>query len=209
MKVAIIGAGACGLTAIKCCRDEDLEPVCFEQENNIGGLWYFTTEDRPNVSSVYRSTVINTSKEMMCFSDFPIPKDFPPYMHNKYIMKYFQLYAETFELYKYIRFQTKVLDINKALDYEETGRWELSYCENSKNVESDCPDCEVKKEIFDAVLVCTGHHWKVSWPKFPGMEDFTGLQMHSHSYKEYKPFEDKTVLIVGECIVKLHLLNKY
>ena len=192
MKIAIIGAGACGLTAIKCCRDEGLEPVCFEQENNIGGLWYFTGEDRPNVSSVYRTTVINTSKEMMYFSDFPIPKEFPPFMHNKYVMQYFQLYADKFDLYKHIRFQTKVLDIKPAQDYEDTGKWELQYCRCDEPSGGD-----VKREVFDGVLVCTGHHWMTSWPTFPGMNNFSGVQMHSHSYKDHKPFEGKTVLVVG------------
>jgi hypothetical protein len=28
------------------------------------------------------STVINTSKEMMAFSDFLVPKEFPPFMHH-------------------------------------------------------------------------------------------------------------------------------
>ena len=192
MKVAVIGAGASGLTAIKCFKDEGMVPVCFEQEQNIGGLWYFTEKDRPTVSSVYRSTVINTSKEMMCFSDFPIPKDFPPFMHNKYVMKYFNLYAEHFDLLKYIQFGTKVLDVKRAHDYDDTGRWELKYCrcgETSSN--------EVETELFDRVLVCTGHHWKTSWPDFPGMKDFSGFLMHSHSYKDFKPFEGKNVLVVG------------
>ena len=32
-RVAIIGAGACGLTTAKCLLDEDLAPVVFEQAN--------------------------------------------------------------------------------------------------------------------------------------------------------------------------------
>lgn len=36
MKVAVIGAGVSGLTAIKCCLDEVLEPVCFERTDDIG-----------------------------------------------------------------------------------------------------------------------------------------------------------------------------
>ena len=35
-KVAIIGAGASGLPAIKCCLDEGLEPICFERTDRIG-----------------------------------------------------------------------------------------------------------------------------------------------------------------------------
>lgn len=41
MKVAVIGAGESGLTSIKCCLDEGLEPVCFEKTNDIGGLWNY------------------------------------------------------------------------------------------------------------------------------------------------------------------------
>ena len=43
-RVAVIGAGASGLTAIKTCLDEGLEPTCFERGSYIGGLWHFTEE---------------------------------------------------------------------------------------------------------------------------------------------------------------------
>lgn len=56
-------------------------------------------------ASIYRSVIINTSKEMMCFSDFPIPEDFPNYMHNSKIMEYFRMYAQHFHLLRHIRFR--------------------------------------------------------------------------------------------------------
>ena len=40
-RVAVIGAGNAGLTCIKCCLVEGLEPVCFESSDDIGGLWRF------------------------------------------------------------------------------------------------------------------------------------------------------------------------
>lgn len=42
MRVAVVGAGVSGLTATKCCMDEGLEPTCFEQSQDIGGLWRYT-----------------------------------------------------------------------------------------------------------------------------------------------------------------------
>ncbi|KAH0618186.1 hypothetical protein JD844_017185 [Phrynosoma platyrhinos] len=48
---------------------------------------------------------------MMCFSDFPIPDDYPNYMHNSKILDYFRMYAKHFDLLKYIHF--KVLRITK------------------------------------------------------------------------------------------------
>ena len=189
LRAAIIGCGGSGLTAIKCCLDEGFEPVCFEQETYLGGMWKFTEESSTS-SSVYRSTVINTSKEMMCFSDFPMPKEFPPFMHNTCVMKYFQLYAENFGLKKYISFGQKVLKVSKSTNFDKSGKWlvtsKSAVGESDENVES-----------FDAVMVCTGHHWQPSWPAFKGMELFDGPQIHSHSYKDFKGYEGKTVLIVG------------
>lgn len=46
MRVAVVGAGVSGLTATKCCLDERLEPTCFEQSQDIGGLWRYTVSQR-------------------------------------------------------------------------------------------------------------------------------------------------------------------
>uniref|UniRef100_A0A8C4IY44 Flavin-containing monooxygenase n=1 Tax=Dromaius novaehollandiae TaxID=8790 RepID=A0A8C4IY44_DRONO len=43
-RVAIIGAGASGLCAVKCCLDEGLAPTCFERSRDIGGLWCHALE---------------------------------------------------------------------------------------------------------------------------------------------------------------------
>ena len=43
---------------------------------------------------MYKSIIINTSKEMMCYSDFPIPKEFANYMHNSKIIEYMRMYAK-------------------------------------------------------------------------------------------------------------------
>lgn len=58
-------------------------------------------------ASIYKSVVINTSKEMMCFSDFLIPDDYPNFMHNSQILEYFRMYAKEFDLLKYIRFKVR------------------------------------------------------------------------------------------------------
>ncbi|CAG8731168.1 3016_t:CDS:2, partial [Gigaspora rosea] len=40
-RIAIIGAGSSGLTALKQCLADDLDPICFEQTSCVGGLWNF------------------------------------------------------------------------------------------------------------------------------------------------------------------------
>lgn len=48
-RIAIIGSGASGLTAIKSCLDEGLTPVCFERTDDIGGLWNYKEVGRQQV----------------------------------------------------------------------------------------------------------------------------------------------------------------
>jgi len=56
--VAVIGAGVSGLAAIKCCRDEGLDVVCFEKRNDLGGLWNYTEIVKPGQSNVTRFVII-------------------------------------------------------------------------------------------------------------------------------------------------------
>ena len=54
------------------------------------------------------STVVNTSKEMMAYSDFPPPENWPNFMHHTKVNQYLQLYAEKFNLLEKIQFNTQV-----------------------------------------------------------------------------------------------------
>ncbi len=81
--VAIIGAGVAGIGSAKCCLEAGLNVVVFEKTNYIGGLWnYHEDIDENGIASVMYSSVINTSKEVSSFSDFPPPKENPNYMSH-------------------------------------------------------------------------------------------------------------------------------
>ncbi|XP_048064530.1 flavin-containing monooxygenase 5-like isoform X6 [Megalobrama amblycephala] len=189
-RVAVIGAGASGLTCIKCCLDEGLEPVCFETSDDIGGLWRFKENPDPDRASIYHSLIINTSKEMMCYSDFPIPAHFPNYMHNSLIMDYFRMYAEHFQLKRHIRFQTKVLHVTPRPNFPHSGQWD---------VEIESKDGLREKQVFDAVMVCTGHHCHPHLPlkDFPGIDTFKGKYFHSRDYKTPEEWRGKRVVVIG------------
>ncbi|KAL6486178.1 hypothetical protein MHYP_G00055700 [Metynnis hypsauchen] len=189
-RVAVIGGGSSGLTCIKCCLDEGLEPVCFESSDDIGGLWRFKENPEPDRASIYHSVIINTSKEMMCYSDFPIPGHFPNFMHNSYIMDYYRMYAERFELTRYIRFQTKVLRVIPRPDFALSGQWDIETEDKEGNRE---------KHVFDAVLVCTGHHCHPHLPlkDFPGIDTFKGKYLHSRDYKTPEEWRNKRVVVIG------------
>ena len=96
-KVAIIGAGPCGLSALRSFElaekkgEKIPEIVCFEKQEDWGGLWNYswrTGSDQygdPVPNSMYRYLWSNGPKECLEFADYsfdehfkkPIPS-FPP-----------------------------------------------------------------------------------------------------------------------------------
>uniref|UniRef100_A0AC35UA68 Flavin-containing monooxygenase n=1 Tax=Rhabditophanes sp. KR3021 TaxID=114890 RepID=A0AC35UA68_9BILA len=190
MKVCVIGAGASGLPAIKVALENGFEVVCLEMSEDIGGLWRFKSHDCEGEGSVMKNTVINTSKCMTAYSDFPPDENVSNYMHNTELLKYFRSYASHFDLLKHIIFKRKVININRDEKYHHNGRWEISYV----NLETG----ETGTLTVDGVMVCSGHHTDRYWPnEFAGQKDFKGKIMHSHEYKDCQGFEDKVVVVVG------------
>ncbi|XP_068508275.1 flavin-containing monooxygenase 5 isoform X1 [Syngnathus scovelli] len=189
-KVAVIGAGPSGLGAIKSCLEEDLQPTCFESSDDLGGLWKFKEVSEPNRASIYRSLTINISKEMMCYSDFPIPADFPNYMHHSKILKYFRMYADHFKLLQHIRFQTLVKSVKPRPDYARTGKWE---------VVTEKRDGKEETHVFDAVICCSGHYTYPNLPlqDFPGLDTFQGRYFHSWDYKGPEDMHGKRLVVIG------------
>ncbi|NXK91062.1 FMO1 monooxygenase, partial [Formicarius rufipectus] len=189
MRVAVVGAGVSGLAATKCCLDEGLEPTCFEQSQDIGGLWRYTEHIEAGRPSLYPSVISNTSKEMSAFSDFPCPEDFPVFLPNARFLDYLRRYAEHFGLREHIRFRTTVVSIRKHPDFATTGQWHVVTEADGKEV----------SHVFDAVMVCSGNFSKPSLPLhcFSGIERFQGQYFHSRQYKHPDVFQGKRVLVVG------------
>ncbi|OWF49921.1 Dimethylaniline monooxygenase [N-oxide-forming] 5 [Mizuhopecten yessoensis] len=56
---------------------------------------------------------------------------------------------------------------------------------------------EKVETLFDAVLVCTGHHASSHVPVFRGFSEFKGKVIHSHDYKTPYQYENKRIVVVG------------
>ncbi|KAK0411603.1 hypothetical protein QR680_005739 [Steinernema hermaphroditum] len=178
-RVCVVGAGVSGLPAVKACLEEGLEVVCFEATSDLGGLWNYRPERTDDGGTVMRTTVVNTSKEMMAYSDFPPPEDYPNFMHHSLVLDYIRDYAERFDLLRHVRFGTKVHKVEKIND-----KWHVHVGDG--NVEE-----------FDDAMLCTGHHSIPVFPQIRGAERFQGKMMHAKEYHDYRGFEDKNVFLVG------------
>ncbi|XP_019503385.1 PREDICTED: dimethylaniline monooxygenase [N-oxide-forming] 3 [Hipposideros armiger] len=187
--VAIVGAGVSGLAAIRCCLEEGLQPTCFERGNDVGGLWKFSDQTEEGRGSIYTSVFTNSSKEMMCYPDFPYPDDYPNFMHNSKLQEYIKTFAQKKDLLRYIQFETLVTRIKKCPSFLLTGQWEVVTEKSGKQ----------ETTTFDAVMVCSGHHAYPNLPKdsFPGLDQFQGHCFHSWDYKGPDTFKGKRVLVIG------------
>ncbi|XP_069890154.1 flavin-containing monooxygenase 5-like [Dipodomys merriami] len=188
-KIAVIGAGVSGLGAIKSCLEEGLEPVCFEKNNDIGGVWNYEETPKSRIPGIYKSLTCNTSKEMTAFSDYPMPDHYPNYLHHSKMMEYLRMYSNHFGLIKYIQFQTKVCSVKKSPDFSSSGQW---------NVVAET-DGKQKAYIFDGIMICSGHFNKKHFPlqDFAGINQFKGKYLHSWEYKHPDDFVGKRVVVIG------------
>lgn len=188
-KVCVVGAGSSGLTCARQVLDYGFDVVLYERSADTGGLWAYHEDDVEGQASVMRTTIINTSKEMSAFSDFPPPKDLPNYMHNTKMLSYFRSYADHFGVTKHVRTKHDVVQVTAAADYEKTGRWDVLVRDLETNTD--------RTETFDAVAVCVGHHVYPNVPHFKGQEKFRGRIVHTHSLKNADSFRNHRVAVVG------------
>jgi dimethylaniline monooxygenase (N-oxide forming) len=81
--VALVGAGSSGIAAAKALHERGVPFDCFEASDRVGGNWVFG--NRNGMSAAYRDLHINTSRQRMGFSDFPMPSSYPDYPHHTQI----------------------------------------------------------------------------------------------------------------------------
>ncbi len=175
-RVCILGAGASGIAAAKVLKDHGVAFDCFEKGSGVGGNWCFRNDN--GQSAAYASLHINTSKERMAYSDFPMPDEYPDYPHHSQILSYFENYVDHFDVRRHIHFRTTVDSVEPTGE----GPWKVTTDDG-------------KTRTFAAVLVSNGHHWDPKLASFPG--SFTGRARHSHSYETPESLADRNVLVVG------------
>jgi len=182
MKVAVIGAGPSGITALKNLLDQGIDVLAFDRNEDVGGNWIYSENE--SHSSVFETTHIISSKTLSQYEDFPF-EEFDPeaadYPSHDTLRRYFQAYAKKFNLYSHIRFDTIVKHCHRIDDQT----WHVT---TEK-------DGIATTDTFTHLVVSNGHHWKPRFPEYPGK--FEGEFIHSHNFKKAAPFTGKRVLVIG------------
>lgn len=181
-RIAIIGAGACGLCAAKYLTQAGFNVTIFEIGSQMGGMWCYQNDNER--SSAYRTLHINTSRDVTRFHDLDFDKDVQFFPDHWDMHKYLVKYAEHFDIAKLVRYNSSVTDVRALFDPKtEPPLWELALSDGST-------------EQFDAVIAATGH---LSDPLHVPMfqNDFKGEYLHAHYYREPEAYVGKRICIIG------------
>lgn len=186
----IIGSGISGLMTLKHLKEKDHNNVLVLEKNKSAfGVWNID-----NHPSVLPETYCVSSKLYMTISDFPMEEDTPEFPHHSDILKYYQRYAQQFNLFKHIKYNTYVL---KALKVDSN--WVL----------------ETNQGIYKSknLVVATGTvNSKLNIPNEPFYKNFTGSIYHSDDFKKIREqLFNKKILLIGvsetSCDLALILKN--
>lgn len=170
--VAVIGAGAAGLSAAKHLIDAGCDVTVFELGSQIGGLWVYENDN--GLSPAYASLHLNSENRVTAYKDFPFPEEAPLYPDHQAVAQYLQAYADRFDLRRLIRFGARVMSVRPG--------WTVTLADDTT-------------ERFDAVVVASGHQGVPKHPPFAA--EFTGEYLHAHAYRTPERFRDKDVLVIG------------
>ncbi|XP_051136693.1 flavin-containing monooxygenase FMO GS-OX-like 9 [Andrographis paniculata] len=203
-KVCVIGAGPSGIVAARELRKEAHNVVVLEQNHDVGGQWLYD----PDVvkghpmgqerflevhSSIYASLRVISPREIMGYTDLPFvvkaDRDGRRFPGHREVLLYLQDFCERFKLREMIRFNTRVVS-TKMLDYPVATN-------NLKWLVKSTAADKVVEEVYDAVVVATGHYSKPRLPKIEGMNYWKRRQIHSHVYRVPDPFKNEVVVVVG------------
>ncbi|KAG6403998.1 hypothetical protein SASPL_136232 [Salvia splendens] len=218
--VCVIGAGPAGLVAARELRREGHEVVVIEQKHDVGGQWLYDSkveEENPLGrtrflkvhSSVYASLRLISPREIMGFTDFPFRgkkgRDMRRFPGHKELLLYLQDFCDSFGLREHIRFNTRVENV-EMLDFPVLDKEHLKWVVKSKAEKEK----EVE-EVYDAVVVATGHYSHPRLPSIKGMDAWKRKQMHSHIYRVPHPFKNEVVVVVGSSLsgqdISMELVN--
>jgi cation diffusion facilitator CzcD-associated flavoprotein CzcO len=178
----VIGAGFSGLAALRALRDRDIDTLCLERSDDVGGVWHY----RPGVAGhpAYTSLHLNTSTATTAFADHPMPADYPRYPGHSQVHSYLADYAKTRGLREIVRTGATVTAVRQLPDQ----RWEIIAEDESG---------QAQRVECGHVVVATGMHWDPLLPTVDGAETFTGRQLHSADYSGPAEFAGQRIVVVG------------
>ena len=179
-KIAVIGGGVSGLAAAKAFDEKGHTVHGFERSHDFGGVW--------ELSRSYPGVQTQSPKDLYCYTDHPMPDDYPEWPKGPQVHAYLHSYADKHQLGRLFQLNTSVLNMARRKD--GAPGWTLTLEAAGKTWE----------EEFDFVSVCTGQFSEKNIITHPGQEAFIeagGQVMHSSEYTDPALVRGKRVVVLG------------
>lgn len=178
-RLALIGAGPMGLAAAKLLVEQGIDFQGFELNDGVGGLWDINAPR----STMYETAHLISSKTMTEFTDFPMREEVAEYPSHREMKRYFEDFANEFDLHRHYRFGSEVLSC-EPLGGSGDG-WQVTW----RDADGE------HAETFSGVLIANGTLSTPNMPHFSG--SFDGELIHASQYRHASQFDGKRVLIIG------------
>lgn len=178
--VAVIGGGVSGLAAAKAFDERGHRVVGFERSHDFGGVW--------ELSRSYPDVQTQSPKDLYCYTDHPMPDDYPEWPKGPQVHAYLHSYADKHRLARLFRLNTSVQTMERRADGQPG--WTLTLEAGGQVWDQD----------FDFVCVCTGQFSDKNIIAHPGQEEFEaqgGQVMHSSEYTDPSLMKGKRVVVLG------------
>ncbi|MBO9467985.1 NAD(P)/FAD-dependent oxidoreductase [Tropicibacter sp. R15_0] len=176
--VAVIGGGVSGLAAAKAFDERGHRVLGFERSHDFGGVW--------ELSRSYPDVQTQSPKDLYCFTDHPMPEEYPEWPKGPQVHAYLHSYAAKHNLARLFKLNTTI----KGMDRRAEGGWTLTIDEAGQEYTQD----------VDFVAVCTGQFSDKNIISHPGQEGFVqagGEVMHSSEYTDPSMIKGKRVVVLG------------
>ncbi|KAL4447103.1 hypothetical protein ABPG74_013955 [Tetrahymena malaccensis] len=220
--VIVIGAGPLGIQSVRYLQQEsDLNTICFEAKNNLGGMWYLDKYDQldKNVdisknafirdngyvqSSLYENLKLNSVKMQNMYKGYPISPEFHEYMKQYEFLQYMRGFADKYNLKDFISFETYVNYVRLVENMTQSEKEKIPLNLTKKFLVEVVSYSNYEKDIrhfqADYVVCCTGHYSKPNIIKIHNQQTFEGQIEHTHHFRERdaQKFANKNLVIIGQ-----------
>lgn len=177
-RVIIVGAGPCGLVALKEMLEAGHQATVLESRSHLGGV--FASD-----GNAYPGLHLTISNWTMAFSDFP-DRQRLCYPTAPAYLEYLKEYASHFDLEKHIRYDSKV----ERAYQTDVGVWKIDVRSGG----------EINSLHSDALIVATGAN-HVPKPLPTSLNGFNGRVIHSSQY------DDRVKQVISEKKMKVLVIG--
>ncbi|MCF8475906.1 MAG: NAD(P)/FAD-dependent oxidoreductase [Pseudolabrys sp.] len=171
--VLVVGGGQAGLAIAARLQQLGVDTLIVDRHKRVGDNW----------RTRYHSLTLHNEMHVNHLPYMPFPPTFPTYIPKDKLANWFEAYVESQEL----NFWTDTALVSGSYD-EATGQWDvtLRHSDGSERV------MHPRHLIF-----ATGVSSIPVTPELPGLNDFSGVKVHSGSLEDAEQWKGRKALVLG------------